>query len=105
MNAQNMVARYGKHPERITRAQVLFGSERKLGQIIKFFEIAGMHARFVECFLVVNDIVVSVAERPFQPLQLKCRDLIARGRFDWIETFARWHQVDAFELQTRHSNP
>ena len=64
-----------------------------------------MNASFVECFFVVRDVVVSVAERPFQALQLKCHDLIARGCFDRIETFARWHQIDAFELQTRHSNP
>ena len=105
MNAQDLVARHGEHPERIMRAQVVLGGERKLRQIIECFEIAGMHAGFVECLLVVRDVVVGVAERPFQPLQLKCRDLVARGGFDRIETFARWHQVDAFELQTRHSDP
>src|SRR5262245_20363220 len=102
MNAENLVARYSKHSKRVMRAQIAFVGERKLRQIVKRFEITGMHAGFVEYLLVVGDIAVGMAERPLQSLQLKCRDLIARGRFDRVETFACWHQVGAFELQTRH---
>jgi hypothetical protein len=98
MNAQNLIARYRKHPERIIRAQVVFGGKRKFRQIVERPEIAGTDAGFVKCFLVVRDVAVSVVERPFQALQLECRDLIARGRFDRIETFACRHQIDAFEL-------
>src|SRR5262249_31011460 len=67
-------------------------------------EIAGMNTGLVERLLVVRDIVVSTAERPFQALQLESRDLVTRSCFDRIKAFARRHQVDAFELQTRHSN-
>ena len=88
MDAADLVARHREHPERIILAQVVFGGEREPWQVIECLEVVRMHAGFVEGVVVVRDIAVGVAERPFQALELQGRDLVTRGGLDRLEAFA-----------------
>ena len=59
-----------EHAERIALTQVLLAKERKSLQVFEMAQVAWMHARGVERAAVVGYILISVSERPTQPLQL-----------------------------------
>jgi hypothetical protein len=64
VDAHDLLARHGKHPERIVVAQVGLGGERELGEVGERFEIARRDSRRVELPPVVRYVLISVRKRP-----------------------------------------
>ena len=56
VDAHDIGHRHREHAERIILPQILFGGERKFGEIGKLFQVGGMHAGGVELFLVVRHL-------------------------------------------------
>src|SRR5262249_54629966 len=86
MNACKPVARNCKHPERIAVAQIGFGREGKLVQILMRAQIARLHPGRFEAAAVVRHIVVCVLQRPSETLELQRSELVRTRGFD------RFHQ-------------
>jgi hypothetical protein len=82
MHAHDLVARHGKHLERVVLAQVVLGRERKLAQIVKRFQIVGVCAVGIELLPVVLDVLIRVTQRPAQAIELQGRNLVAAGGFN-----------------------
>ena len=60
-----------------------------------------MHAGLVEAAAVVRHILVRVAERPFEPLELQRGDLVAGRDLDGVERLAWWRAIGAPVRQRR----
>src|SRR5262249_37394136 len=71
-----------EHAERIVVADVLLGGERKTREILEGVQIIGMHARRIEFLAISGDILVGVAQRLFQAIELERRNFVARSLFD-----------------------
>jgi hypothetical protein len=84
--------------ESAVAAQIVFRGEWKIPQVVQRFQIVGMYARLVKRLLIVGDVAVGMIECPFQPLELKRPNLVARSDFDRVETFAARREVDALKL-------
>ncbi len=56
-----------------------------------------MHAGLVEDSPIMRDVLVYLRQGPIQPLELKRRELIARGDLSRIECIAPRRQVGAIE--------
>jgi hypothetical protein len=82
MHPHDLIARHGKHLERVILAQVVLGRERKLAQIVERFQIVGVGAVGIELLPVVLDVLIRVTQRPAQALELQGRNLVAAGGFD-----------------------
>jgi hypothetical protein len=93
MQARQPVTWHGEHLERIVVAQVGLYRERKAGEVTQGFQIVGVDARRVKTVLVEGHVVVGMAQRPFQALQLQCADLVPAGDFDGVEGTAVGGQV------------
>ena len=85
MQAGNLGARHGKQAKRIVVAQVRLGHEGELGKVSQTLEIIRMNTLF-DAFLAVGlDVVVSVAQRPFQAFDLQGGNFVATGNFNRIK--------------------
>jgi len=87
MQANRLLPRHGQQSEGILIAKVLLHQEREPAQIFQVPQVIGMRAGRVECLLVVRHIVVSVPQRPLQPPQLQCLELIDTGALDGFVRF------------------
>src|SRR6266700_1725546 len=89
MNANDLLARYGEHPERIMIAQFLLGGERQARQITQRLQVVGMESCPLECGAIVRHVIVGVPQRPLQTLQLQRLELLAARRLDRLEITGR----------------
>src|SRR6266567_7152489 len=89
MNANDLLARYGEHPERIMIAQFLLGGERQSRQITQRLQVVGMESCPLECGAIVRHVIVGVPQRPLQTLQLQRLELLAARRLDRLEITGR----------------
>src|ERR1041385_1002626 len=88
VDAQQLLARPRHKPKRIVVAQLVFGGEGKLAQVVERLEAVRMHAGLVEGALVMRDVVVDMAQRPFSTLELQRGNLVAGSYLDGVEGFA-----------------
>ena len=93
MNARHLLPRHGEHAERVIVPEVLLHRERELREIRQRGQIIGVNARRIEARLVMGNVVIGVAQRPFQAVKLKRRDLITAGDLDRVEIGLRGRQV------------
>ena len=89
VDAHDLLARHGEHPERIVVAQIALGRERELREVRERLQVAGLDAGRVELPPVVRDVVVGVRERPLEPLELQRRQLVAARGLDRLELAGR----------------
>ena len=89
VDARDLVLGHGEHAERVVVAQVALRGEGEPGEVGQLAAVVGMHAGRVERAPVVGDVVVGVAQRPPQPLQLQGPQLVERGALDRIQRFRR----------------
>ena len=94
VDARDLVLRHGEHAERIIVAQVVLGRERKLREVFEPLEIGRLDAGGIEFLLVRRHIVIDMLQRPFQPLRLQRRDLVARGGFDRLQAIGLVIAID-----------
>ncbi len=85
MQAHDLLARHRKQAEVVIVAQVVLVGERELGEVGERFQVVGMHAGGVEPLLVHRHVVIGMAQRPFQAVELQRLDLVARGDLDRVE--------------------
>ncbi len=85
MHAHHLLHRYGKHAERIVIAQILLGGAREFFDVLQFFEVIRVNARFIEFAAIHRHIFVGVIESPLQALRLQCLQLVQRCFFDWVQ--------------------
>ena len=93
MQPRQFVARHGEHLERIIVTQVGFDGEGELGQVFEAVQIVRMDACGIEALLVEGHVVIGMAQRPFQPFNLKRADLVPAGDFNGVERAAVWCEV------------
>ena len=93
VNARHLLPRHGEHAERVIVPEVLLHRERELREIRQRGQIIGVNARRIEARLVMGNVVIGVAQRPFQAVKLKRGDLIAAGDLDRVEIGFRGRQV------------
>src|SRR5260370_41357879 len=84
--------RDGKQTKRVVLAQVLLSRERKPLQVFEVTQIIRVNAGDRALPSEVSNILVSVAYRPAQPLQLHGSELILRRSLDRFEAL-RLHHV------------
>ena len=91
MDAHDVGHRHREHAERIILPQILFGGERKFGEIGERFQVGGMHAGGVELLLVMRHLVVSLMQRRLQAIELQRDERILAGLFDRFDLVERAH--------------
>jgi len=77
----HLALRHREHPERVLLAQVVFGGEGEVAQVLEFTQVVGMDAGLVELALVQGDPVVGVLDRVLQAAELEGFELVARDGF------------------------
>ena len=93
MHAHHLLARHGKHAERIVLPEIVLDHKGKFAEIGKVIQIARRNTGGIELFLIMRDIVIGMLERPFKPLQLQRKNFIAAGNFDGIQTGSVRRQI------------
>src|ERR1700686_4622773 len=93
VDADDLLAWYREHAERVVAAQIVFGRERKPGEVLEAMTIVGMDAGRVEPSPVVGDVGVGVAQRSLQALELNTAELIGGRGLDGVEIRAPRRQV------------
>jgi len=64
-----------------TAAQVDLGHERELREVSELLHVVRVDADGIAFLAEGRHVVISVPQRPLQPLQLQRRDLVAAGGF------------------------
>ena len=85
MDAHDALHRHGEHAEGISLAQIGLGGEREAPQIVEALAVVRLDAGGVEFAPVVRHLLVGVAQRPLQALELQPRELLARRLLDRLE--------------------
>jgi len=85
VQAGDALARHRQQAKRVVVAQVGFGHERKQRQVRQLFQVIRVHPLGLAALAVGGDMVVAVAQRPFQALQLQGGDFVAAGGLDRVE--------------------
>jgi hypothetical protein len=91
VQAGQLGARHGEQAERVVVAQIRLGHERELAEVGQALQVVRMHALGLALLAVGFDVVVGVAHRPLQALQLQGRNLVAAGGLDRVELTGQWH--------------
>lgn len=79
VDARHLRLRHREHPERVHLPQVLLLRVRELREVLQLLEVRGVHAVRVELLLVERHVLVCVADRPLEALELRRLDLVSRG--------------------------
>ena len=89
----DVLARHREHAERVVLAQRGLRGERQPGEVGEGLDLVGVHARVVERLPVVGDVVVGVAHRPPQPLELEGTELLEGCGLDRVQVAGPGSQV------------
>jgi hypothetical protein len=98
MDAHALLARHGKHAERVAVAQVLLGGEGELRQIGQAAAVVGVHARRIELGAVDGGVGIGVRSVP-------CRRLSCRARNSSMLAFSIGSSANAFMRSTPAGPP
>src|SRR5262245_21300558 len=90
MESHDLLTCHREQSEGIAGAQVLLASEGKPGEGGQAGEVVGVHTRGSESLPIVRHAVVDPPQRALEPLQLQCRNLRSRGKFNRFEILAPW---------------
>ena len=101
VDANDVFLRNREHAERVMFPQILLGGERKAGKIAELAQIVGTDARRLEFLAVRGDVVIGMAQRPSQAIELQRRDFVARGLLDRLEAERDIGRVDHSELRAQ----
>jgi len=82
VNAHDVAHRRREHAVRIGVAEVRLGREGKLREVGERPQIVGVGAVAVELDAVMLDVVIGVADRPLQALELQGLQFLAAGGLD-----------------------
>ena len=85
MQAGDPLAGHREHAERVVLPQLGLGGEREAGQVGQLAQVARMRAGVVERAAVVRHVVVRVAQRVAQPVQLQGAQLVHADPLDGIQ--------------------
>jgi hypothetical protein len=87
VQADDLLRRYGEHPERVVLPQVRLVGEREAGQVGELPAVVRVYPGRVERLAVMRHVVVRVPKRPAQPLQLQRTQLVDRRPLDGLQLF------------------
>ena len=85
MDASALGPRHGKHAKRVAVAQILFGRERELRQVLQRVAIVRMDPGLIELGAVDRRMGVGMAQRGLQAFELQCAQFVLRGFFNWFK--------------------
>jgi len=81
----DVLAGHREHPERVLVAQCRLRREGQPGEVCKGLDAIGADSGLVERLSVVRDVVVGVAHRPPEPLELQGAQLLERCGLDGVQ--------------------
>jgi len=86
MQARNVLARYCEQAEGIMGAEILLDEEGKARKVLERAQILRMDAGAIEGLTVMRDMLIGMAQRPPQPLELQRAQLLSGGALDGLGT-------------------
>ncbi len=88
VDAQDLRAGHGEHPERVMPTQVVLGREREFPEVSKPAQVVRMDARPIERRPVMGNPLVDPAQRRLEAAELQRLDLVAGRDLDRVELVA-----------------
>ncbi len=99
MDAHDLVHRHGEHAEGIVLPEILLGREGQPGKVVEAGQVAGSEAGGGERPAVMRHPLIGVRQRPPEPPELECRELVAARGLDRLQRFHR-RQADQVGVST-----
>src|ERR1700732_3079049 len=85
MDPNDLVAWHCEHAKRVAGAQILFRREREVSKVLQRLQVLRVNAGKLTFAPVCRYVLVGVAKRPLEPLQLQRAQLILAGALDGLQ--------------------